>query len=200
MAARKSGARTWGRGWRGRRRHGARGRGGPGGGRRRCRRCSGRCRRVSGRRNNDARRERYLVDRGDSSHVVARLAEAGGWQSDLLLVVQRHALAHDAVDLLGNAVLPHGEQELLRRGPGHRHHRHLAFPGLAEPALAAELLHPAGTFAVRIVPLEHKKEITGGERERHDQQPEHELESGRSATDRRLRGRRGNWSVHRRLR
>ncbi len=74
--------------------------------------------------------------------------------------MQRHALAHDAVDLVGRAVVPHGEQELFGNGARHRDQRHLAFPCLAEPALAAEFLYPAGTFATGVVPVQNDRRNT----------------------------------------
>src|SRR5678815_6152888 len=50
----------------------------------------------------DARSELNVLDLGRAGDVVPRVAEAGGGQPHFLLVVQRHPLAHQPVDLLGH--------------------------------------------------------------------------------------------------
>src|SRR6185369_18003433 len=98
-----------------------------------------------------------------------RLAETTGRQPDALLVVEAHATAHHLVDLLHGALVPHGEGKLLGRRAGHRHDRHLAFPGLADPALAREFLHPARPFAGRVAPFQRGPEVAGDQRRDHQQ-------------------------------
>src|SRR5882762_10236081 len=57
----------------------------------------------------DAGRERDLIDDRHPGDEVSGLAEAGGRETNLLLVVERHPLPHDLVDPLGDRVLPHRE-------------------------------------------------------------------------------------------
>src|SRR5258708_18813469 len=84
------------------------------------------------------------------NHEVLGVPEAGARDPLVLLVVQRHALADAGVDLRRDRGVRHGEDELLRHRARHAHHGHLALPGLAEPSLARELLHVAGTLAVGV--------------------------------------------------
>src|SRR5580765_1087664 len=85
------------------------------------------------RRHDDTRCELDLLDKPDLRDEVARVAEALGREPDLLLVVERDAAAHELVDLVRDRIRPYGEEELLGRRARHRYHRHLAFPGLADP-------------------------------------------------------------------
>ena len=66
----------------------------------------------------DARRQRNLFDLNDAGHEVPGLAEAGGRQPDLFLVVQRDALAHHFVDAVGHRIVAHREQNFSGIAPG----------------------------------------------------------------------------------
>jgi hypothetical protein len=66
-----------------------------------------------------------------------------------------------AVDLGGNLVVAHGEFEDLGQAAGNGDDGHLAFPGLAQPALLGKLLHVTGPFAGRIAPVEHQPGVAG---------------------------------------
>jgi len=81
--------------------------------------------------------------------------EAGTGQPAVLLVVQGDALAHALGDLGGDVFVAHREGEDLRRRARQAHHRNLAFPGLAQPAAARELLYVPGTLALGVRPVEH---------------------------------------------
>src|SRR2546430_3773073 len=89
-----------------------------------------------------------LLRHPHGGHEVLAVAETGGWNPLVLLVVQRHALADAGVELGGDRRLAHREGELLGDRARHGHHRHLALPGLAQPSLAREPLHVAGALAV----------------------------------------------------
>src|SRR5262249_52986815 len=74
---------------------------------------------------------------------------------------ERCGVCHDFVYVIGNSVVPDGEVKFLRHSARHRDHRHLAFPGLTEPALLREFLNPASALAGGVVPVEHYPEISG---------------------------------------
>src|SRR6266850_2365395 len=117
----------------------------------------------------DAGRERDLIDDRHPGDEVSGLAEAGGRETNLLLVVERHPLPHDLVDPLGDRLLPHREVELLGRRARHRDHGELAFPGLADPAFLRELLYPAGALAGRVAPGQDEPEVAGDEQRDSDE-------------------------------
>src|SRR5262249_62221898 len=64
---------------------------------------------------------------------------------------------------------------LLGCRAGERDHRHLALPGLAQPALVRELLHPAGALAVGVAPVEDEEKVRDGRQDQHRHGPEQEL-------------------------
>src|SRR5438552_16950184 len=94
-----------------------------------------------------------------SDDEILGFAEAGRGNSLVLLIGQRDAPAQRMIDVLRDLVIPHGEIELLRVGPGHRYHRQLTFPRFAEPPLVGELLHEAGALAFGIAPIECRPRV-----------------------------------------
>jgi len=94
------------------------------------------------------------LHRARGGHEVLSLPEAGVGDPLVLLVVDRHALADVGIEPGGNAVVGDGELEFLGDRARHGHHRHLAFPGLAQPALVGELLHVTGALTVRVRPVQ----------------------------------------------
>src|SRR5471032_917635 len=83
----------------------------------------------------------------DPNHVVVRLAKTVRRHSPVLLVLKlKAALRHRIVDRLRDRIVAHRKHEDLRHRPGHVDHRQLAFPRLAEPAFARELLHEPHTL------------------------------------------------------
>src|SRR6202007_2494261 len=94
---------------------------------------------------------------------VLGITETARWQELFLRVAQRYALSHRLTDLLHHLLIADGEVELLRDRARHRDHRHLAFPRLAQPALAAELLDPAGALPRRIDPAGDDEAVQHGQ-------------------------------------
>src|SRR4029453_8249099 len=93
---------------------------------------------------------RHLLDPRDE---VLGVAEARRRQADVLFVDQLQASSDALVDLLRHGIVAHRERKLLRHGPGQRHQRHLALPGLADPPLLGELLYIAGALTLRVAPV-----------------------------------------------
>src|SRR5437870_408099 len=112
----------------------------------------------------------------DVRHEVFGLAEAASRQALVLLIGQRHPLAERRVDGRRHRVASHGEVEHLRHRAGERHHRELALPGLADPALLGKLLHVAGALALGVAPRQRGPGVEGEtEQGRDDQSGDDEL-------------------------
>ncbi|WP_345533326.1 hypothetical protein [Viridibacterium curvum] len=90
----------------------------------------------------------------------------------MLVVAQRDALADEGVDLLGDLVVAHREAEDFSRLPRQVHHGEITFPGLAQPALARELLHIACAFTVRVTPAQHQPDVEQAQQDKRDKQDE----------------------------
>jgi hypothetical protein len=88
----------------------------------------------------------------------------------MLLEMHCDALAEAGIDLRGDVVLRDREIKLLGHGTGHRDHGHLAFPGLADPALLGELLHETGALAGGIGPVQTEPAVAGQARDHHHQE------------------------------
>src|SRR5262249_52406854 len=83
----------------------------------------------------------------DAVDEVRRIAEAAGGDAAMLLVVHDHPAAEGLADLLGDAIVADRELPEHRRHAWHGGHGELPLPGLAEPALARELLQHARAVA-----------------------------------------------------
>src|SRR5262249_57174619 len=110
---------------------------------------------------------------GPPAVVLLGFAERGRGPPVFFFVVEFTPPAHEFVDLMHGAVVPHGEGELLRRRARQRDHRHLALPGLAHPALPRELLHPARPVAGCVAPLHRGPEVPDNQRREHHQDDQH---------------------------
>src|SRR5258706_2613099 len=117
-----------------------------------------------------------FVDRADVGHEMAGVTEAGAGKSAVLLVMQHGATTHGLLDLLGDARIAHGERKDLGSGARQAHQGHLALPGLAQPALARELLHVAGALAVGIREAQRPPDPESGPHSRQQHQHHHDLE------------------------
>jgi hypothetical protein len=84
------------------------------------------------------------------------VAEAGRWNPLVLLVMERYALTQARIDFCSGLTARDRKKELLRHGARDRYHRHLTFPGLAQPAFLGKFLHEAGTITLRVGPMKHQ--------------------------------------------
>lgn len=86
------------------------------------------------------RRVRLGTEGLGAGDEVFGFAEALGGNADVLVIGQRHALAGGLNQDLGDGFVADRETEDLGRDAGLGGHRDFAFPGLADPAFARDLL------------------------------------------------------------